>query len=149
MGQTINRGHSGFWFNLETPGQGISVELHPELNRFGFLAFYGFETAQGVKLGAGDQRWLTGQGEYADDTLNMDLFSTSGGVFNDSQPPTTDPVGTARFVVEDCRNATLAIDLPADNVSASIPLQRLLPQAGGLTDVCAALALGANIPTLE
>ena len=144
LGTTINSGHSGFWFNAQTPGQGISVEFHPELGNFGFLAYYGFDAAA-AKVGASDQRWITGQGNYEGDTLSMALFSTSGGQFNGSQSAETTEVGTAEFTVTDCRTATVQINLD-EGVSGEIPLERLLPQSGGIVDLCSAVSLGASVP---
>ena len=148
LGATLNRGHSGYWFNPQAPGQGISVELHPQINRFGFLAYYGFDAAAESKVGASDQRWVTGQGTYEADTLSMTLFSTSGGQFNTDQAPETVAVGTAAFTVSDCRTATLQVDFD-EGISETISLERLLPQTGGVVDLCSAIALGASFPHIE
>jgi len=147
LGNTINRGHAGFWFNSDTSGQGFSLEFNESLDNFGFLAFYGYEPAAAgaAKLGSSDHRWFTAQGNYSGDTFSMEIFNTTGGAFNDPRMTTTMPVGTAQFVVQDCNTATLAINLPADGIDTQIPLTRLLPQSPGLGDVCAALSLGAQI----
>lgn len=143
-GDTVNRGHSGFWFNPQTSGQGVSLELHPGLNRLAFMAMYAFDIGGASKLGAADQRWITGQGSYAGRTITMDLFSTTGGRFNNAQATQTTQIGTATMTVESCQRATLDYDL-GDEGSGSIRLERLLPQDGGVADICVALDLGAAL----
>lgn len=53
------------------------------------------------------QRWLTLQGNYAGDTVNLQIFSTSGGVFNTPSSTTTTQVGTAALTFSSCTQGTL------------------------------------------
>ncbi len=150
LGDTLNRGHAGFWFNPSLNGQGLSLELHPTLGNFAFLAFYTFPEGQGfparqAKIGSPDNRWFTGQGTYSENGADLTLFSTSGGQFATDDTVENVEIGAARFEVSDCENARFEYDIPEDGLSGTIPLVRLLPSSGGLGDLCSHLDLKGSL----
>lgn len=119
----INYGHSGAWFNPDTAGQGLLVEVLPDSNQV-FVAWFTFETA-GSKLGAPEQRWLTGQGEIIGDTANLMLSVTAGGVFDDPTAVTTTPVGSAMMTLPDCVSGRFDYQLDSDGLAGGFDLQRI------------------------
>jgi len=100
---------SGNWYDPETSGQGITVEINP-LSPVAFFAWYTYALT-GAAAGASGQRWFTGQSSYAAGarTLGMTLYETTGGRFDTptTPPPTTRVVGTATLDFQSCSAATL------------------------------------------
>lgn len=121
-------GMSGLWFNPQTAGQGLMVELNSAA-RYAFIAWYTY-AVNGQASGVAAQRWYSAQGQYNPGarTLNLTLYQTTGGRFSLSQPATfTQAVGSATLSFSDCDNAVLsyAFDSGANTGQmGSIELQR-------------------------
>lgn len=128
-GVAINYGMSGAWFEPETSGQGVFVDVVPDREIF-TLAWFTFEQigidGKQAKVGAPEQRWYTAAGPYAGDTATLTLFLNSGGVFDQPDPVTTEPAGTVLMTFSSCGSATFeyAID---DGPTGQIPMQRVSP----------------------
>jgi hypothetical protein len=133
----INAGMDGAWFDPNTSGQGFFIDSHPDPagGNFIFVSWftYGEDTASG-------QRWLTAQGSFEGSMAEIDVFETTGGSFDDSQPPSTTNVGTMSIDFTDCSNAQLSYSLPADPATGDIAITRVIAGAQAL---CEELA-GAN-----
>jgi plastocyanin len=142
-GQPINFGMTGSWFNPETNGQGIILDVvtsgdPPSLHGFWFT----FDLdGNGGPPGL---RWLTTGGKYeeGDSMVVMEVYLVVDGAFDLAEPPATDPqtIGMAELNFESCTDATLTYDLDFDGdpdlqTSGSIPLQRLTPD-----EMCESLA---------
>ena len=131
----INAGMDGAWFDDTTPGQGFLIDAHPdpEGGNFIFVAWftYGEETASG-------QRWLTAQGGFEGPTAEIDVFETTGGSFDDSQPTSTVFVGTMSIDFSDCSHALLSYSLNDEALESSIDIKRAIPGAGALCEELAA-----------
>ncbi len=128
LGQPVNYGLAGGWFNTATPGQGFLIDFLLD-SSFMFVAAFTFDTAPAPKGGSIDgaeQRWFTAQGSYAGNRGDLTIFATRNGVFDDPTPPTTDPIGTMMVEFETCTTATLTYDLPDLGLAGVIPLNKLL-----------------------
>ena len=110
-----------------------------------FLAWFTYDTerpAEGVEaiLGEPGHRWLTAQGSYAGNTANLTIFSTTGGVFDSTEPAAeTDPAGVGLMTVEfaDCREALVTYDMPSLGLSGAVPIQRLVDDNVALCETLA------------
>jgi len=130
----INAGMSDSWYNPATLGQGFFIIVWEDLNQI-FLSWFTFDTIRpqvGVAAELGDpgHRWLTAQGAYSGDTATLDIFETSGGVFDAADPAAeTDPIpiGSMLITWSDCSTAELLYDIPDQNLSGALPLQRIVP----------------------
>ena len=94
---------SGNWYDPSFPGQGITVDINPT-SSVAFLAWYTY-APNGASAGASGQRWYTGQGPIASGvrTMNIDLFETTGGVFDTpSHGSVTTKVGMGSLTFLSC-----------------------------------------------
>lgn len=114
--------YSGNWFDKTTSGQGIVMEVNPNLpvtqtdrvaaaqtSGFVFFAWYTY-APNGQSLGEAGQRWYTGQAPYTPGAraLPMTLYETTGGLFDSATPvPNTVPVGTATATFTSCNALNL------------------------------------------
>jgi hypothetical protein len=131
----LNVGLSGAWYNPQTPGQGLLIEVIPETGEL-FVGWFTFNDQPGLALGAEEHRWLTAQGPYSGSRAELVLYNTTGGVFNSDTLPTTEAVGEALLSFTDCGNARLTFDLDG-GLNGTIPLVRLTP--GGICDVVSSI----------
>lgn len=130
----INAGMSDSWYNAETVGQGFFIIVWEDLDQI-FLSWFTFDTIrppEGViaELGDPGHRWLTAQGAYSGDTATLDIYETSGGVFDAAEPAAeTDPVpiGSMLITWSDCSSAELLYDIPGQSLSGAMTLERIVP----------------------
>jgi hypothetical protein len=122
----INAGMDGTWVNSDTLGQGFLIDAHPDAQsgNFIFVAWftYGNDTESG-------QRWLTAQGSFAGSTAAIDVYETTGGLFDDPQAADTRPAGTMTVDFADCNNAQLSYSLADDDLHGDMTISRLIPAA--------------------
>lgn len=129
---SLNAGLNGAWYNPETDGQGILLDVFTD-NRLAFIAWFTFDLERPVggaepMIGDAGQRWFTASGNYQDGdrSVSLTLYNSSGGVFDSPTPPVdTAAYGTAELDFEDCLNGTLTYDIPAGPASGVIPLTRI------------------------
>ncbi|MFK8010798.1 MAG: DUF4397 domain-containing protein [Marinicellaceae bacterium] len=125
---TLNQGLSGAWYNPEQDGQGFLVDILPEIN-FAFVAWYTFDTTASddtsAVIGNSNQRWLTASGSYTGTEAVLSVFSTQGGVFNQTDTTQSTEVGTMIVNFESCQNATVEFSLNDDSIVSSIDLTRI------------------------
>ena len=119
----INAGHGGAWFNPQTPGQGILVEVLPE-SRQVFVAWFTYASGDGTKMGADGQRWLTGQGPVDGDSASLALSITRGGIFDTPSSVETTPAGNAELTFTSCTSAMFSYALD-EGLSGSFELVRI------------------------
>jgi uncharacterized protein (DUF885 family) len=119
-----NDGWDGAWYDEETPGQGILIDAHPNLEGedFIFAAWftYGGSTASG-------QRWLTAQGPLQGTTADLVVYETTGGSFNQPITDGTVPVGSMTINFTGCSNAQLTYSLSDEGLEGTIQIQRAVP----------------------
>lgn len=150
QGHPIHFGMNGLWYNPETSGQGVLLDIAatqdpPQATAFWFT----FADQAGGPEG---QRWYTAQGDYSegDSGVEMTVFMTTGGEF-DRRPPTpeTTPVGEMTLVFQSCTGAMLSYDFNLDGdatkrVQGVVPLNRLSPDV-----YCAAGVDPENVPIID
>ena len=128
----INPGLNDAWVSADAPFQGFFFTVFQDLGFF-FLSWFTFDSeppGDGVSavFGAADQRWVTGAGLYALDTVTLNVELTSGGIFNASDPPAEQQpgYGTITIVFISCNEATLTYDFPSVGLSGVMTLTRTL-----------------------
>lgn len=118
-------GLTGSWFNPATGGQGLEIEVFPDLGGAGHGVLFGGWFTFDVTA-AGGQRWYSLQGDInnTNPTAQLGIYAGYGGNF--AAPPTVAPthVGTATLRFPDCQSAVLTYKFD-DGRSGTIPLLRL------------------------
>ena len=136
----INAGMNDAWYERATAGQGMLITVFENLGSM-FLAWFTFDVERPSAetpsiLGEPGHRWLTAQGPYSGTTASLDVYVSSGGIF-DSPEPVVGPaekVGTATLTWTDCRNAVLTYDI--ENVGmGTIPLRRVVDDNAALCEM--------------
>ena len=131
--QQFNAGLNGAWFNPATSGQGILVDVLPEVQMV-FLAWFTFDlqrpaSGNGPMIGDDGHRWLTAYGTYeaGDSSITLSIENTTGGVSDSADPPVSQDsnYGTIELGFTDCLNGTMTYNIPAGPVSGTIPITRL------------------------
>jgi len=119
-------GLTGSWYNPATGGQGIEMEMYPDLAGPGkgvlFAGWFTFDVTA-----VGGQRWYALQGT-SNDTTTITLDIATGYAGNFAEPPvvTGAIVGQAAIQFLDCNNATLTYNFSdGSGRTGSIPLTRL------------------------
>ena len=122
-------GLTGSWYEAVSSGQGILMEIFPNLTPGigqAFLAWFTYDTVIG---GADRQRWYKLQGPVGtgQPTASLTIYENTGGNFN--APPATNSniVGSATLSFESCSSGLLTYSF-ADGSGriGTIPLTRLL-----------------------
>jgi PKD repeat protein len=129
----INAYMSDAWYYPITDGQGFLIIVWDDIG-FMFVSWYTFDTERPpdeviAALGEAGHRWLTASGGYAGDTATLDVFLSTGGVFDSPEPPVTtgpDPIGTMVIKWTSCNSAVLTYDLPTFGVMGEIPIERIV-----------------------
>ncbi len=127
----INSGLNGAWYNPETSGQGILIEVLPDSNK-AFLAWFTYDTTTPddnlpSTIGATDHRWLTGLGEInmQEKSITFNVKVASGGLFDNNQPVTNTETGSVTINFPSCAAATVNYSLVDDTISGSFPMIRI------------------------
>lgn len=124
----INAGLNDAWYYPETPGQGFFITVYPYSNTL-FLSWFTFETEPvegSASLGSADQRWLTAQGSYEGAEADLQVYVTSGGVFDEGDPlPETVSDGSLMITFEGCNSALVSYDIPSIGKNGVIPIERV------------------------
>ena len=130
----INSGLNDAWVSADANFQGLFFTVFEDLNLF-FLSWFTFDSvAQDesviAKLGAPDQRWITGAAVYSGNTVTVNAELTSGGLFNGSEPMAsqTPGYGTITVVFKSCNEATLTYDFPGAGLSGEMSLSRVISE---------------------
>lgn len=133
QGFTINANLSDAWYYPGTDGQGFFLAVFPDQRQV-LLAWFTYDRtlpADGVTAAIGDpgQRWLTAQGTYAGAFAELQVFSSSGGLFDQSPPEAThDMVGSILLQFYDCGSGSITYDFPdvgESGLSGIIPIERV------------------------
>jgi len=128
-GVNLNQhGLTGSWFNPATGGQGIELEIYPDLGGAGHgLLFAGWFTYDATA--AGGQRWYVLSGDVSSDNAiaNLGIYTQYGGNFN--APPmlgTPVTIGQATLEFSDCNHGSLKYEFSdGSGRQGTIPLMRL------------------------
>ncbi|TLY50044.1 MAG: hypothetical protein E6K53_11790 [Gammaproteobacteria bacterium] len=139
-GNLNQHGWTGTWYNPATSGQGIVVEVYPDIVAPGTGVIVGgwftFDTVAG---GEDAKRWYTLQGPATSDSASstLQIYTSMNGNFNAGPVINAAngqaPVGTAKITFTDCKHGVLnyRITTPASRAALAyepegdIPLTRL------------------------
>ena len=130
---TINSGMTDSWYNPATDGQGMLIMVWDNI-KFAFMAWFTFDTERPPEdvtaiLGEPGHRWMTASGFFEGDTATLNVFLTSGGVFDFPQPPAItdqEPIGTATIKWTSCNAGILTYDIPSLSLMGDIPIERIV-----------------------
>ena len=125
-------GLTGSWFESATSGQGIEIEVFPNLTGPGVSlvqgAWFTFDSAPAG--GVDRERWYTfnGPGQSGGANVPVTIFRNVGGNFNATPVTQATQVGTGTLTFADCSNATLSYAFTdGTGRTGSIALTRLTP----------------------
>lgn len=128
---------SGAWYEPESAGQGMFLEVNTEVptNNFVFATWFTYRGAQEPMLrGASDQRWFVLQSNVGFNgnarSVPLTAYRVNGGRFvtpTSSAPTQVEPIGSATLKFNNCYQATLTYDINVDEQprSRTIKLERL------------------------
>ena len=129
----INAGLNDAWYSPATAGQGFFIMVLPD-TQVVFLAWFTYDVERPPDdtpaiLGEPGHRWLTAQGPYSGDTATLDLYVSSGGVFDSALPEVGPPtrVGTMTITWSDCEAGLVTYELTSPARAGEIPIERIVP----------------------
>ncbi len=105
---SVVSGYRGTYYDPATTGQGIMVDINADASQL-FLSWFTFAPIDESvgKSAVTDQRWLTAQGSIDGPVTTLELYSSSGGVFNEAVAPSSQLVGTVTIEFPNCRSVKL------------------------------------------
>ncbi len=121
-------GLTGSWYEPATSGQGIEVEVYPDLSPGTGSTFVSWFTYDAVSGGADHQRWYTAQGAVATGQPNatLTIYQNTGGNFNTPPVTSAQPVGTATLSFDTCSSGQLSYTFTdGTGRMGEIPLTRI------------------------
>jgi hypothetical protein len=126
------RGLTGSWFQMATAGQGVEVEVYPDLiaSGTGFIQAAWFTYDYKASGGAASQRWYTFSGnvQTGQPSSTLTLYENTGGNFDAGPVTSAVPVGTVVFSATDCSHTSMTYNFSdGSGRSGTLPMTRLLP----------------------
>ena len=129
----INAAMSDAWYFPDTTGQGFLIIVW-ETEKLIFLSWFTFDTERPpedvtANLGEPGHRWLTALGSFEGDTALLDVFQSSGMIFDSGVPPVeTEQLEGAyiEIVWTDCKEAVLKYNIPTLGLAGEIPIERIV-----------------------
>jgi hypothetical protein len=126
----INFGLTDAWFDENLPGQGFFFNVFPQEKTM-FVSWFTYDLDrppddQKALLGESGHRWLTAQGSYADDTADLPVYLTRGGLFDSKQAVAeTEEYGNMQINFQNCEAAVLNFSIPSLDIQDSVQLVRV------------------------
>ena len=120
-------GLTGSWYNPATSGQGVVMQVAPDLYGAGLGLLFGGWFTYDVSA-AGGQRWYSIQGQVSDSasSATMPIYVSQGGNFNAPPVVGVEAVGQATLAYSDCTHGSLSYSFTdGSGRSGTIPLTRL------------------------
>ena len=123
----INAAMTDAWFFPDTSGQGFFIIVWED-SKLIFMSWFTYDTERPPEditaiLGEPGHRWVTALGPYDGDTAILDVFLSSGMIF-DSADPVVDTVqlegATIEIVWTGCNEGVLKYDIPSLGLSGEI-----------------------------
>jgi protocatechuate 3,4-dioxygenase beta subunit len=126
------QGLTGVWYQAASSGQGLALEVYPDLqgNGNGYLQGGWFTFDVAPSGGVDKQRWYTFGGAVTagGSTGTVPLYLNTGGNFDTTPVTTAQQVGTVSLTFASCTTAQFAYAFSdGSNRSGTIPLTRLTP----------------------
>jgi endonuclease I len=136
----INAGLNDAWYNPATNGQGFLVVVWENIQMM-FVAWFTYDVERPPEdveaiLGEPGHRWLTAQGPYTGDTALLDIYVSSGGVFDSAVPAVGPPLkdGTMQLKFSDCKTGVITYDIPSVSLSGEVPIERIVQDNAALCE---------------
>lgn len=111
---------AGSWYDPETSGQGLSIDILEATNAV-LLYWFTFDDE-------GHQRWMNAQGSIDGDSAELEIYITTGGRFLQPDPVVRERIGTGRLAFDSCDTGRLDFEIAGDD--RSYRLQRLTGRCG-------------------
>jgi hypothetical protein len=145
----INTAISDAWYFPGTDGQGFFIIVW-EQQELIFLSWFTYETERPPAdvtaiLGEPGHRWLTALGSYQGNKALLNVFLSSGMIFDSGSPPvTTEQLegATIEIIWTECNKGTVKYNIPTLNLSGEIPIERIV-----LDNVPACIAAQGSVPS--
>lgn len=126
-------GLGGTWYDPDTSGQGLQLELHADDGRVGgngllFGAWYTYDVNAG---GAGSQRWYSIMSALEGDmrSVVVNIYQNAGGNFAASPSTSSDYVGHGVLSFDSCESGRFDYAMN-DGRTGVVPLRKLMPNIG-------------------
>lgn len=128
-GFVINPGLNDAWMEHGKPGQGFLLTVFQDAGIV-FLAWFTFDTSRpqedSATLGESAHRWFTAQGPYTRNRAELQVFLSTGGLFDSSESEvTTDAYGTIVLEFSSCSSGTITYRIPSLELEGVIPIERI------------------------
>ncbi len=139
----INQGIAGSWFFPETTGSGFLIDVRPA-DQFIFAAWFTHDVTDTDRPESDTgTRWYTVAGGYAGNTAVLDMFETTGGLFDSPQAVSTTAVGSVTFEFADCSNGEVSYEFTdREELAGTFPIQRAVP---GTENICESLTVASKV----
>ncbi len=147
----INAGLNGAWFNPDTSGQGIFLDVNQTAD-FSFMGLFTYDTElvdddSVGQIGATGQRWLVAGGDIdeANSLISFDLYYAYDGLFDDSSMVSVSDTTAYGWLImdfQDCSNAIVSYGINDAGLAGTFPVIRPAPDSG---DLCGELS--AAVPS--
>ena len=115
---TLDERFNGAWYNPQTSGQGLTLEVLDDGNRL--IGFWYTYDDNGAK------RWFIVNGDINDTAAEVSIMHTSGGAFLQADPVEVSEWGTGRFITVDCDHINFEITSP--EINTTVELSRITGQ---------------------
>ena len=138
-GLPVNVGMTGSWANADIPGQGLFIDVDPA-NLTVFLAWFTYQDAPPdtqSTIGSPSHRWFIALGNFesGSSSVELTLFETEGGVFDQADPVSETEVGSLTLRFSSCEVLEMDYRLDGSNIQGTLDLARLTA-----ADVCLSLS---------
>jgi DNA-binding beta-propeller fold protein YncE len=128
----INPGLNDAWYNPATSGQGFFINVFPDAGIV-FMAWFTYDLVRPDEsvtayLGEPGHRWITAQGPFADNRAELEVWVTSGGVF-DAAVPAPGRVMEGKIILEfsGCNGGSVSYEFDSDEAPRGIvPIERIV-----------------------
>ena len=122
------QGLTGSWYKPATDGQGVEVEIYPDVVAHGIASvFVSWFTYDSVVGGADRQRWYVLSGQVTSgQAASLTIYQNTGGNFNAKPDTNGVPIGTATLSFDSCTSGKLDYTFTdGSGRTGSIPLTRI------------------------
>jgi hypothetical protein len=146
----INPAMTGLWADLNTPGQGMYLDVFNSIDSV-FMAWFTYDLQRpgpGVqaKLGDPGHRWLTGLGTIEGKSSEIQAVWTSGGLFDAPSPAfSRSTSGIVRLEFDSCVSGRAVYDFVNPSISGVVNLRRPFEDALRIAE-CEHYQQGPGIP---
>ena len=133
LGFQINAAISDAWFDPATSGQGFFIIVWEDQKTI-FLAWFTYDTERPPEdvtaiLGEPGHRWITALGPYDGDTALLDVFLSSGMIFDSGEPPVDVmqyPGATMEIVWSSCKAGVVKYNIPSLDLMGEVAIQPIV-----------------------